>query len=260
MLLLARTRKHYYVNNMSLILHFDAISSTNTIAKALKKYSDSVIISANAQKSGFGRNGKSWLGDSYKNIYVSIALSSTLLKNHTSPFYYQACSVLAVQASLLSFVSQDKIRIKYPNDIYVQKNMSWKKVSGILIQSEFIGSHLESVIIGIGVNVFQQEFDEAIKDKAISFSQILDDDYHIDIQSLQSSILSNLFAYLGYDEQYIYSLWCDSLHIIGKIITIVQTGDSAIVDSIANNGILHAIQDDKNIYIDNGDSIYYDLN
>lgn len=36
MLLLVRTRKHYYVNNMSLILHYDAISSTNTIARALK--------------------------------------------------------------------------------------------------------------------------------------------------------------------------------------------------------------------------------
>jgi hypothetical protein len=50
------------------------------------------------------------------------------------------------------------------------------------------------------------------------------------------------------------------LHIIGKKITIVNTGDSAIVDSIANNGMLHVIQDHKKIYIDNGDSIYYDLN
>lgn len=244
---------------MSLILHYDAISSTNTIARALKKYSNSVIISSNSQKSGFGRNGKSWFGDSYKNIYLSIALSATMLNSHVSPFYYQACSVLAVQASLLLYLSPDMIRIKYPNDIYIRQNMSWKKISGILIQTEFIGSHLESVIIGIGLNVFQQEFDESIKDKAISLSQILDDD-NVVIQSLQSSILSNLFGYLECDEQYIYTLWCDALNIIGKEITIVHSGESAIVESIANNGTLHVIKDNKKLYIDNGDSIYYDLN
>jgi BirA family biotin operon repressor/biotin-[acetyl-CoA-carboxylase] ligase len=244
---------------MSLILHYDAISSTNTIARALKKYSNSVIISSNSQKSGFGRNGKSWFGDSYKNIYLSIALSATMLNSHVSPFYYQACSVLAVQASLLLYLSPDMIRIKYPNDIYIRQNMSWKKISGILIQTEFIGSQLESVIIGIGLNVFQQEFDESIKDKAISLSQILDDD-NVVIQSLQSSILSNLFGYLECDEQYIYTLWCDALNIIGKEITIVHSGESAIVESIANNGTLHVIKDNKKLYIDNGDSIYYDLN
>jgi BirA family biotin operon repressor/biotin-[acetyl-CoA-carboxylase] ligase len=244
---------------MSLILHYDAISSTNTIARALKIYSNSVIISSNSQKSGFGRNGKSWFGDSYKNIYLSIALSSTMLNSHLSPFYYQACSVLAVQASLLLYLSPDMIRIKYPNDIYIRQNMSWKKISGILIQTEFIGSQLESVIIGIGLNVFQQEFDESIKDKAISLSQIIDDD-NIVIQSLQSSILSNLFGYLECDEQYIYTLWCDALNIIGKEITIVHSGESAIVESIANNGTLHVIKDNKKLYIDNGDSIYYDLN
>jgi BirA family biotin operon repressor/biotin-[acetyl-CoA-carboxylase] ligase len=244
---------------MSLILHYDAISSTNTIARALKKYSNSVIISSNSQKSGFGRNGKSWFGDSYKNIYLSIALSATMLNSHVSPFYYQACSVLAVQASLLLYLSPDMIRIKYPNDIYIRQNMSWKKISGILIQTEFIGSQLESVIIGIGLNVFQQEFHESIKDKAISLSQILDDD-NVVIQSLQSSILSNLFGYLECDEQYIYTLWCDALNIIGKEITIVHSGESAIVESIANNGTLHVIKDNKKLYIDNGDSIYYDLN
>lgn len=259
MLLLVRTKKHYYVNNMSLILHYDAISSTNTIARALKKYSNSVIISSNSQKSGFGRNGKSWFGDSYKNIYLSIALSATMLNSHLSPFYYQACSVLAVQASLLLYLSPDMIRIKYPNDIYIRQNMSWKKISGILIQTEFIGSQLESVIIGIGLNVFQQEFDESIKDKAISLSQIIDDD-NVVIQSLQSSILSNLFGYLECDEQYIYTLWCDALNIIGKEITIVHSGESAIVESIANNGTLHVTKDNKKLYIDNGDSIYYDLN
>lgn len=183
-----------------------------------------------------------------------------MLKNHISPFYYQACSVLAVQASLFLYLSPDMIRIKYPNDIYIRQNMSWKKISGILIQTEYIGSHLESVIIGIGLNVFQQEYDETIKDKAISLSQILDDDYNVVIQSLQSTILSNLFGYLEYDEQYIYTLWHDALNIIGKEITIVNTGESAIVDSIGNNGILHVIQDNNNLYIDNGDSIYYDLN
>jgi len=55
-------------------------------------------------------------------------------------------------------------------------------------------------------------------------------------------------------------LWHDALNIIGKEITIVNTGESAIVDSIGNNGILHVIQDNKNLCIDNGDSIYYDLN
>ena len=47
-----------------------------------------------------------------------------------------------------------EVKIKWPNDIYVFD----KKISGILIENQIFNRKLKQVIVGIGLNVNQSEF------------------------------------------------------------------------------------------------------
>jgi BirA family biotin operon repressor/biotin-[acetyl-CoA-carboxylase] ligase len=48
-----------------------------------------------------------------------------------------------------------KAKIKWPNDIVIEN----KKIAGILIENQFQGQKIKSSIIGIGLNVLQEDFD-----------------------------------------------------------------------------------------------------
>ena len=74
------------------------------------------------------------------------------------------------------------IRIKWPNDIYYRD----RKLCGILIEHDLEGSHLSRTIIGVGLNVNQEEF---ISDapNPISLRQILG--HEVDRETLLKEIV-----------------------------------------------------------------------
>jgi len=49
---------------------------------------------------------------------------------------------------------ENQFTIKWPNDIYYKN----KKIAGILIENQLLGSNLKHSIIGIGLNINQEEF------------------------------------------------------------------------------------------------------
>ena len=51
-------------------------------------------------------------------------------------------------------INPKKIRIKWPNDIYVDD----KKIAGILIENTLKEASIQSSVIGIGINVNQRDF------------------------------------------------------------------------------------------------------
>lgn len=58
----------------------------------------------------------------------------------------------------LSGYSEKQVRVKWPNDIYIEG----RKVAGILIQNTLAGPRFQSSVIGIGVNVNQEAFSETL--------------------------------------------------------------------------------------------------
>jgi len=242
-----------------LILHFDTVSSTNTIASLLKDYSERVIITANYQTLGYGRNGKSWLGNHSENIYISYALTGSSLSQYHTPLYFQACSVLSVQAFLLDYLESRSIAIKYPNDIYVNDGNFWKKISGILIQSEYSGSHLETVIIGIGVNIMQTIFGPDLQQSATSLVVQYPDIRSIPITTLSIAIVQKLHYYFTLSPLAVINQWHTALNIIGKQIYSTNQHIYTTVNSISDDGTLITYSGSDKICINNGDSILYDL-
>lgn len=59
------------------------------------------------------------------------------------------------------------LEIKSPNDIIYEN----RKIGGILTESLVKGEIAEDIIIGIGLNINQMEFNDEIKDKATSLKK-----------------------------------------------------------------------------------------
>jgi BirA family biotin operon repressor/biotin-[acetyl-CoA-carboxylase] ligase len=121
--------------------------STNDDAKnhLLNQSSLLSIHTSEQQTAGKGRNGKQWISPKGKNIYLSIGWLSKL---NYSQLEGLSLAVGTIIASSLNKLTQNKVGIKWPNDLLIKK----KKISGILIETIDLDNQV-GVVIGVGINV-----------------------------------------------------------------------------------------------------------
>lgn len=87
--------------------------------------------------------------------------------NRSDPFLLNVISSLAIYKVLSQYLNEKEIHIKWPNDVLFE----FKKIAGILIQNIYRGQDLYWTVIGMGINLNQQNFEENLK--ATSMYQIL---------------------------------------------------------------------------------------
>jgi BirA family transcriptional regulator, biotin operon repressor / biotin---[acetyl-CoA-carboxylase] ligase len=129
--------------------------STNDLAQEIIQINENfhgTVILADFQTGGRGQKGNAWESDSGKNLIFSVALDTSFLLA-TEQFYISMAMSLAVEATLRAFDIED-IKIKWPNDVFLKN----KKTGGMLIENKLRGEYLRSSVVGIGLNVFQNEF------------------------------------------------------------------------------------------------------
>jgi BirA family biotin operon repressor/biotin-[acetyl-CoA-carboxylase] ligase len=105
---------------------------------------DTLVI-ANEQTAGRGRGGKSWQSNPGAGIWL------TLIER---PKDSSGLSVLSLRVGLAAAEALDRfasepIRLKWPNDLYVERG----KLAGILVEARWREHSVEWVSIGLGVNV-----------------------------------------------------------------------------------------------------------
>lgn len=111
----------------------------------------SVIITAN-QVAGRGQRGNTWEAEPGRNLTFSIYLRPAFL-SVSDQFFLN----IFVSLGVLDFLTMEtgkKVQIKWPNDILLET----KKICGILIENQLVGTKLGSSVIGVGFNVNQQQF------------------------------------------------------------------------------------------------------
>ena len=130
------------------IYFYDELQSTNITANelAVKGADEGTVVIADAQSSGKGRLGRSWLSPPAANLYTSIILRPNIAPA-TAPSLTLVFAV-AVAEAIAAFVPMDPT-IKWPNDILLDS----MKVSGVLSEMSVDIDRVNHVICGIGVNV-----------------------------------------------------------------------------------------------------------
>jgi len=133
------------------IIHFNEITSTNDY---LKQHANELphltIISTDFQTKGRGQFDHVWISNRNENL-----LTSLIIKN------ISFLSVNDIKSKVITLLKQFfhafdiHTLFKEPNDLYVND----EKICGILIESSYEAKVLKYVVIGIGININQVDFD-----------------------------------------------------------------------------------------------------
>jgi BirA family biotin operon repressor/biotin-[acetyl-CoA-carboxylase] ligase len=139
------------------------------------------VVIAEEQTTGRGRQGRKWLSPRGVNLYSAWLLRPPISPADVPPITLttglavrEAVNIFGVEASL-----------KWPNDVFVGS----RKLAGILTEMTTRGSNIETVIVGIGVNLDQRTFDPEIADIATSIA--LECDQPVDRAAFVDALLDS---------------------------------------------------------------------
>lgn len=170
---------------------YDSIDSTNLEAKRLADtFNGKGLFIAKEQTLGKGRRGRKWQSPKGTGNYMSYILRPDIEPQAASMLTLIAG--LAVCKSMVDLYEID-VRIKWPNDIVI----GGKKLCGILTELSAEIDYVNYVVVGIGINVYQQHFDEEIKDIATSLVLEVDtDSFELSKHQLILKITDYMNSYL----------------------------------------------------------------
>lgn len=134
--------------------------STNSEAQALivqNRASEGCTVITDAQTAGRGQRGNTWEAAPGENLTLSVVLQPTFL---AAPVQFALSQAVALAVhdwagTLLGEAATPALRLKWPNDLYFND----QKLGGILIENTLGGSKIQHSIVGMGLNVNQQQFD-----------------------------------------------------------------------------------------------------
>lgn len=133
-------------------LHFfPTIGSTNDEALSLAAGGapDMSLVVADAQTNGRGRLGRTWFTPPGAALAFSLVLREGLQPLAQVPLLAGLGALALCDALAGHGLSA---QIKWPNDVLVNR----RKVAGILVEAVWMGDTMESVVLGMGVNVMPQ--------------------------------------------------------------------------------------------------------
>ena len=145
------------------VIYYDETDSTNIQAKyeGERGKGHGTLVVADRQSAGKGRRGRSWESPGGMCIYMTI-----LLRPEFPPVKAPMLTlVMALSvAEAIRAKTGMQTEIKWPNDIVLNK----KKICGILTEMSTEIEYINYVVTGVGINVNQDSFSEAIRQTATS--------------------------------------------------------------------------------------------
>ena len=154
------------------VIYLPTCHSTNDIAAELVRSGASMegaVVITDDQTKGRGQRGTTWVAQQGMNLTMSVLLTPVFLPI-AEQFLISQAMALGISSYLNNY--SDKVKIKWPNDIYIDD----KKICGTLIENSIQGTSLASSVIGIGVNVNQIVFDNP---RATSLAKIFGHNFNL---------------------------------------------------------------------------------
>ena len=205
------------------IFAFETLGSTNDFAKRLaqKAERNGTLVLTNEQTKGRGRQGRSWYAPRNSGLWFSIILEPV---QPTDKFGIVSLLAAVAVAKTIEQTTSLNPDLKWPNDVLINS----KKVSGILIESQFSNNRPVSLILGFGLNINQKhgDFPEEIREIATSLRE--QTKHGIDRVSLLIKLLHNLehlyFEFNDGNSNLIIKAWEERCSFLGKYVSVKQSG------------------------------------
>lgn len=145
--------------------YLQTVASTNDYLKAFVVEGEPRMVVARGQTAGKGRYSRKWHSPSGKGLYVSYLLYPEWHLQR-APFLEMLAGLAVVSAIREKAASTLQIKLKRPNDVFI----AGKKVCGILTETSSLRDRILWAIIGIGVNLYQEDFPGDLRQKATSLA------------------------------------------------------------------------------------------
>ena len=141
-------------------IKFDELSSTNDYLRRKLDAEEYDVINEKKQTNGRGKRGRVWISNEGSALFsFTVEYKEELLNRIT---IFSSYIVYMVLKNFLNESNKDRLKFKWPNDIYYEN----KKICGILCEKV-----RNNIIIGIGININNTDFG-IFKDKSISLFEI----------------------------------------------------------------------------------------
>ena len=228
----------------------EEIDSTNSLAKRENINPSGTVFMANFQTNGRGRRGNTWISKKNEGLWFSI-----LLKPEKSKDIFSCITLvmgLAVNKALTNFIGI-KTTIKWPNDIVLNN----KKVCGILSEIAYKNNEVDYIVLGVGVNLYTEKFDNEIE--KIATSVFLETGKKIDKFELLSDILNQFeplyFEYLKNGMKNIINDYKMSCVTLDREVLVVMGDEKykAYAKDINEAGELVVLVDGERVAVSSGD-------
>lgn len=200
------------------VLYYPSVDSTNNECKRLLAQGKQgvFLVVSDCQTAGRGRQGKAFVSPANTGIYFSLVIRpNTSFKNAVTAT--TAASVAVCMA--VEELTDKKPVIKWVNDVY----LDGRKICGILTEAitNFEDGTVESVIVGIGINLKEGAFPKELKD-IVGF---LDADINKNL--LVARVIDNLVKINTGDYKTFIDYYRTHSMVIGQKIRIIK-GDEQI--------------------------------
>jgi len=136
------------------IYHYEQTKSTQIDAHQFAKNSAThgTIVIADEQTKSKGRMARPWISKKGKGLWMSIILRPNILPYQAPQLTLLTATVLA---DVIDHLTNITPQIKWPNDVLIND----KKVSGILTEMQAEQDIVKYIVVGIGINVNQDQTD-----------------------------------------------------------------------------------------------------
>jgi BirA family biotin operon repressor/biotin-[acetyl-CoA-carboxylase] ligase len=169
-----------------LIRHFSSIGSTNeqALAMAAAGAREGSVVVADEQTAGRGRRGREWYSPE-GGLYLSYVVRE--IASIPRPGLLTLAAGVATSRAIAGATGLD-VQLKWPNDVMTPAPP--RKLAGILAEGSSLGSRLELVVIGIGINVSLASVPASLRETAASLESELG--RAVDRQALQDALIREL--------------------------------------------------------------------
>lgn len=246
---LSAERVHFYLPDIlkaNRVIILKSVDSTNTYAKKLAAdgAENGTVIIAAKQTAGRGRRGNSFYSPDKTGLYMSVIFRYDQFKEN--PDLFTVCAGCAVCAAIEKLTDKKPL-IKWVNDVYVDG----KKICGILSEStiDIESGTIDSVVVGIGVNLTTEAFPQEIENKAGALGA------NISRNRIAAEIVTQLYQCLNRSrEENLKDYKAHSL-VLGKEVNFIQHGvaKSGKAIDIDDKGQLIVVTDNGREILNSGE-------
>jgi BirA family transcriptional regulator, biotin operon repressor / biotin---[acetyl-CoA-carboxylase] ligase len=168
----------------------DEVGSTNDLAMraAERGEAEGTVFVAGAQTAGRGRLGRTWFSPPGAGLYVSTIIRRAAL----APWIMLAGGVAVAEG--IRVATGLPVQIKWPNDVVAVSGAGFparRKLAGILAEAVSDGRHVQHVVLGYGINLFQAALPPELADRATSIESELGRDVDAGLVLAQTLVALN---------------------------------------------------------------------